>query len=158
MSQGRREVAQLRSRLDGAFARIASIGPDEIETRADFSRYLCVLVCGYLENAVIALLSEHCRQKASPRVQAYALSHIQRLQNPSREKILDMVGRFDSTWKRSLELYIVDEKKDAIGSVLKERHKIAHGENSSISYVRISNYLAAIEDVVMQIANLVDPP
>jgi hypothetical protein len=51
----------------------------------------------------------------------------------------------------------VDEREAAIGSVVSERHRIAHGDDSSMSFVRVSDYRKPIYEVVDHLADLVDP-
>jgi hypothetical protein len=157
VSPGRRQVAVFRTRLNAAFDRIAAIDEDAIEARADFARYLCVLVSGFLEKAVSELLYEHCHKQAGPRVQRFTRWHLERFQNASRQRILNLVGTFDPAWRADLEAFIVDEREAAIGSVVSERHRISHGENSSISFVRVNEYREAIYEVVDHLADLVDP-
>lgn len=157
MTPGRRAVARHRSRLDAAFDRIQAIGEDELEARADFARYLCVLVSGYLEQSVNELLFEHCRQQASESVQRYARWHLVRFGNATKGNIVAVCGRFDESWGEDLEHFIVDERAAAVGSIVKERHRIAHGENSDISYVRVRDYREKIDEVIDRIAELADP-
>lgn len=157
MTAGRREVTRLRSRLDAAFARVSDVGVDALEARADFARYLCVLVSGYLEKAVSELLFDYCRQQAGPRIQRYVRHRLERFQNPSKGNISALLDSFDPRWSRELDAYIVDERAAALGSIVNERHRIAHGENSTISYARVQEYRAQIDDVVDFISDLVDP-
>lgn len=51
----------------------------------------------------------------------------------------------------------VSERHDAIVSVLAQRHLIAHGDSSDITYVRISEYYSHIQDVIDHLADLVLP-
>ncbi len=100
---------------------------------------------------------EHCRQRASSTVQHFARHHLDHFQNPSKGNILRLIGSFDEQWRTDLEAFIVDERAAAIGSIVGGRHRIAHGENSDLSYVRVKEYREAIETVVSHIADLVDP-
>jgi hypothetical protein len=69
---GRAEVVRLKKRLDATFQRIKDLdtSPD-LEVRSDFARYLCVLVSGYLEKAVVELVQEHARTNGSPTLQRF---------------------------------------------------------------------------------------
>jgi hypothetical protein len=157
VSPGRRQVALLRSRLDGAFARVVDIDENAIEVRADFARYLCVLVSGFLERALTELLSEHIRKQSSARVQRFTRWHLERFQNPSRGRIIELAGRFDPAWERDLDAFIVEQRAAAVGSIVGERNRISHGENSSISFVRVREYRASIDEIVDHVADLADP-
>jgi RiboL-PSP-HEPN len=155
---GRSEVASLKSRLDATFARVNRIDVDELELRSDFARYLCVLVCGYLERAIVELLLHHTSIHADTAVAGYVGWRLTAgFQNPSSDKIKRTLGAFEPRWRDDLETYIVDERAAAIGSVLWLRNRIAHGEWSDITYVRIKDYYAHIQDVVEHVADLVVP-
>jgi RiboL-PSP-HEPN len=157
VSPGRRQIALLRSRLDGAFARIADIDENALEARADFARYLCVLVSGFLEQSMTELFSEHCRKQSGPRIQSFARWHLERFQNASRPRIIELAARFDGAWAHDLDAYIVDQRAAAIGSIVSERNRISHGQNSSISFVRVSEYRGPIDEVIDHVADLADP-
>jgi hypothetical protein len=58
---GRAEVWRLKQRLDATFERAGRVGSD-LELQSDFARYLCVLVSGYMEKAVVELVLEHSRR------------------------------------------------------------------------------------------------
>lgn len=157
MTEGRRAIERARSRLDATFQRIASIEEDQLEARADFARYLCVLVSGFLEKAITGLLLEHAGQQAGPAIQRYMRTALERFQNPSVGRIVTLFERFSEEWRDDLNDFLVDEKAAAIGSIVKERNRIAHGEDSDISYARVVGYRQQIDIVVDHIADIVDP-
>jgi hypothetical protein len=152
---GRSEVAILKARLDATFARASRITDDEL--RSDFARYLCVLVYGYLERAIVALLLQYSTTHAHPNVTRYVGWRLKSFQNPTARAIKETLGRFDPEWEADLDAFIVDERLDAIGSVRAQRHRIAHGDSSDITYVRISEYYKHIQDVIDHTADLVLP-
>lgn len=157
MSGGRREVERLRSRLDAAFERISNIDEDELELRADFAKYLCVLVSGYLEKAIAEILIGYTGQQSGPRIQRYESKRLERFQ-PTKGNIVALFETFDARWAEELNAFIADERAAAIGAIVRERHRIAHGGDSTISYVRVKNYRDEIETVVEHILDLVEPP
>lgn len=63
---GRAEVWRLRQRLDATFKRV-NLAPADAELQSDFSRYLCVLVSGYVETAVTELILEPVEKTRPPR-------------------------------------------------------------------------------------------
>lgn len=141
-------VASLRRRLDDTFRRVSSIQTADVEVLSDFARYLCVLVSGYLETVVAELALEHCRHHCSPTVLAYVDSQLQRFQNPNAERVLQLVGAFDSKWRADLETFIDGERRDAVNSVVALRNQIAHGESVGLTYARIREYYEQIKEVV----------
>lgn len=45
------------------------------------------------------------------------------------QRIIELLGSFDSDWRLDLESYLVDEHKDAVNSVVDLRNTISHGRN-----------------------------
>lgn len=158
MNDARREVSRQRDRLNDAFARISSIEEDATEARADFAKYLCVRVSGYLETSITQLLTSYAAQRSGPDIARYIAEDLARFQNAKKGKILDLFGQFNETWRADLETYLVDEKSDAIGTIVGNRHKIAHGEDSSLTYTRVKENWEVVQRVVNHFADLLDPP
>ena len=154
--RGRHEVDRLKRLLDNTFSRVDQLGTD-LEVRSDLARYLCVLVSGYVENAVVELILAHCARQAAPSVQRYVESTLERFTNVNREKLLQLVGTFDSDLLVKLENYIVDEREAALNSVVALRHQIAHGGSAGISYARIREYYSSIQEIVEYLSDLLDP-
>jgi len=55
-------------------------------------------------------------------------------------KILDLAGSFSSDWRAELEAACAGAPKEAIDSIVANRHNIAHGQTVGISLVRIREY------------------
>ena len=157
MSEGRRAIERARSRLSATFKRFDAIADDQLEARADFARYLCVLLSGFLEKAIAELLLQHARRHSGVAIQRYVRISLDRFQNPSVGNIVSLFERFSEEWRDDLKTFLADERAAAIGSVVSERHRIAHGESSDISYVRVARYREQIDIVIDHIADLVDP-
>jgi len=157
VSEGRRAIERARSRLTATFERINAIEEDELEAQADFARYLCVLLSGFLEKAISELLLQYSKQHSGTAIQRYVRISLDRFQNPTVGNIVSLFERFSEEWRDNVKAFLADERAAAIGSVVKERHRIAHGESSDISYVRVVRYREQIDIVVDHIADLVDP-
>jgi HEPN superfamily RiboL-PSP-like protein len=151
--RGSVEVNRLRSRLKAAFDRARGIDADP-ETQADYARYLCVLVSGFVETAVAELAIEHCRGRSAPTVLNYASIQLDRTQNLNAGKLLQLVNAFDPKWFADLSVYIEGARKDALNSVLNLRNKIAHGESVSLSMARITAYFKEIDEIIGYVEKL----
>src|SRR5206468_3361500 len=102
---GRAEVARLRQRLNDTFGRVGAIsGP--LELQSDFAKYLCVLVAGFLEQATVELAAEWVRHRSDERTLRHVLKRLERFQNPNRERLLQLIGSFDSDWRKDVEAFI----------------------------------------------------
>lgn len=153
---GRQEVARLRSKLDATFKRASLIGPDP-ELLSDFAKYLCVLVCGYVEQAVVELLMEHSRRNGAPTLQRFVEARTSRLTNLNCEILRQVLGNFDPAWGDDIAKLLVDDTKDALNSVVSLRNNIAHGESVGLTYQRIVDYYGRIKPVIERVADLCVP-
>lgn len=153
---GRAEVSRLKRRLDMTFGR-APPPSAEIESQSDFARYLCVLVSGFLENAIVALVLDFAQRRSSPEVAAFVERELEYWTNPNTEKICTLLGSFSPDWRKQSEGFLVDELKESINSLVALRHKIAHGESVGTSLSQVKAHYATILRVVNFIADLLEP-
>lgn len=140
--------------LDATFERISKIDPMEIELRADFSRYLCVLVSGYLEQAIRNAIAEYATRRATPTVANYVAKVSGRLTNLKSNTLRDCLLAFDPSWEGALEALLTGEAKDAVDSVVSLRHGIAHGQPADVTFERIARYYKEVVRVVAEIEGL----
>ena len=150
---GPAQVARLVQRLDATFARVSTVSEDP-EIQSDFAKYLCVLVSGFLEYSVRELVQEHARQQSSPSVQRFVEASTRRFTNANSEKLRQLLGKFDPDWGVSIEVFLVDERKEAVDSVVALKNNIAHGRSVGITYIRIKEYYEIIKRVVDEIKRL----
>lgn len=154
---GRVEVSRLRMRLDATFARVPSSSAD-LEIQADYAKYLCVLVSGFFENAIVALILYYAEQRSAPEIASFVERQLDRWTNPNSEKIAALFGSFNTDWRETLEGYLVDERKDSVNSLIALRHKIAHGESVGTSLSQVKAHYKVIMEVVNFLADLTQPP
>nr|VFJ90868.1 MAG: hypothetical protein BECKH772A_GA0070896_1002423 [Candidatus Kentron sp. H]VFJ91895.1 MAG: hypothetical protein BECKH772B_GA0070898_1002221 [Candidatus Kentron sp. H]VFJ98555.1 MAG: hypothetical protein BECKH772C_GA0070978_1002222 [Candidatus Kentron sp. H] len=146
-------IIELKRHLDAAFERIWNVDSDNPELQSDLARYLCILVSGYLEKAVVALLLEHARQSGGPTLQRFVERKTGRSMNLNTQRLRELIGSFDPDWEHELATFLRDhECKDAVNSVVSLRNRIAHGETVGITYKQISDYYTQIQKVVDYIA------
>ena len=144
-----RELSRQYNRLKSLFSKINTITADDMEVQSHWAKYLCVLSAGFLENAIKDLYGNYCSKCANQYVANFAVKSLDRIQNPKADAFLKTAGSFNSIWKDALEKFIEDEgRKEAINSIMSNRHLIAHGKDSNISLVRIKEYLSKSIEVI----------
>jgi hypothetical protein len=153
---GKAEVARQRQQLDATFKRASGLEGDA-ELLSDFARYLCILVSGFLEQAVIELLIEYVRTHSDSRVQQHIEQRLRQLTNLKTQRLIDVLGGFDADWRRDLESFLVDEYKDAVNGIVDLRNTIAHGRYAGVTLVRVQDYYVRIKAVVDQVSRLCVP-
>lgn len=153
---GRAEVDRQRQRLDETFKRASGVKGDA-ELSSDFARYLCVLVSGFLEQAVIEILVEYVRVRCPEQVQRHLGPRLRRFTTAKAGNIIELFGSFDLNWKLDLEAYIVDEYKDALDSVVNLRHTIAHGRFAGVTMISVQSYYDRVKKVVDHVGEMCLP-
>jgi hypothetical protein len=153
---GRAEVSRLQKRLDATFAR-APAPSAELEVQSDFAKYLCVLVSGFFENAVVALILQYAEQRSAPEIATFVERQLDRWTNPNVDKIIALFGSFNPDWRTSLDSYLIDERKDSVNSLVALRHKIAHGESVGTSLSQVRAHYKVVLEVVGRLAELTQP-
>lgn len=153
---GRAEVFRLQQRLESTFSR-APASTAELEVQSDFAKYLCVLVTGFFENAVVTLIIHYAEHRSAPEIATFVERQLNRWTNPNVDKITTLFGSFNPDWRVSLESYLVDERKDSINSLVALRHKIAHGESVGTSLSQVRAHYKVVLEVVNRLADLTQP-
>jgi len=154
---GRAEVHRLEQHIDAVFERASTLRDPEY--LSDYAKHLCVLVSGFLEQAIIELILEYVRQRSAPTVQRYVESRLRRFTSANRKKVIELLACLDESWRNDLENYIVDERRAAIDSVVTLRHAISHGRHAiiTVTMVQMSRYYIKIKETIDHIADLCVP-
>ena len=135
----RRNLWYHKQYLDYLFGKSAIL-KDNDELLSHWARYLCVLVSGWLEMSVYEIYSEYVQKRSSENVSRYVSRRLRKFQNPKMNNILSLTSDFCSEWRDALQQCTDGEIKDAVDSIVANRHLIAHGESCNISYERLKEY------------------
>ena len=139
-------VVSHRGRIEAVFARAREI--DDAQTHADVARYLCILVAGFIEQATRHIYGGYANRKSEPRVTRYVERQLAGFTNANAEKLCQVAGAFDAQWREDLVAFLAGDRKDAIDSVVANRHEIAHGQDVGITYIRVKEYFTHVKDTV----------
>lgn len=155
MSLKTTQIVKHKQRLDDLFEK-GSIFSDDPELLANWSKYLCVLVSGFVEESVRVLILKYAKSKASPEIEHFVGRKIRSFHNPKMSNILTLFGDFSNKLKLQMESVTEGELKDAIDSVVQNRHQIAHGGTIGISFVTINDYYKRVLKVVEHIESMLE--
>ena len=137
-----RELSRQIQQLNALIARTDQASAGDVEIQAHWARYICVLSAGLLENALTELYVEYAQGSASEAVSAYVRSSLSKIQNPKTAKYVEVATAFKPSWGKELEDFADEEgRKEALNSIMSNRHLIAHGRTSDISMARVKEYL-----------------
>lgn len=113
------------------------------------TQHVCVRVAGFIEQAVRQIYYAYAVSRAgSSPVSNFVSRSLIRQQNLNSERLCQLAGRFDSTWQTELEAFLAGEKKEAVDSIVRNRHKIAHGESVSLGFVQMKDWYKRAVEVV----------
>jgi hypothetical protein len=132
------EITRQRQRLDDLFQKANKL-PDA-ELQSHWSRYLCVLVSGFLENSVRITYTEYAQRRSNVLVSDFVESRLRQFQNPKMGSILELTAGFSQEWKQRLESDTSGQLAESVNSIVGNRHKIAHGESVGLSLRTLSQY------------------
>lgn len=147
-----REIGTQLQILDGLFAKSRQACGDDLEMMSHWARYLCVLAAGLVENAIREIYGDFIVHASSAPVGNYANSQLRQVQNPKTHRILEIAGAFKSEWRSDLEAFVDNGgRREAIDSIMQNRHHIAHGHYSGITVSRVREYLNRAIEVLEHI-------
>jgi hypothetical protein len=131
-------IHQQKQRLDELFKAASAVA--DVEMQSHWTRYLCVLVCGFLENSVELCLAEYSRRTSSAFVSNFVSFRLRGFQNPKMGAILELFGSFSPDWRSQIESVTQGQLSDSVNSIVGNRHKIAHGDSVSLSIRGLTAY------------------
>ncbi len=136
------ELGQQLERINSLFERSQEACGDNVEMLSHWAKYLCVLVAGFLENAIEDVYSRFVMSAASEPVQNYAISRLSTIQNPKTGRFIEVAQSFKKSWGEELEIFVnEDGRREAIDSIMQNRHQIVHGQHSGVTLARVRDYL-----------------
>ena len=136
------ELSRQIQQLYALITRTDQASAGDIEMQAHWAKYICVLSAGLLENALTELYTEYAQGAASEAVAAYVRANISKIQNPKTSRYVEIASTFKKEWGEELLLFAnEDGRKDALDSIMANRHLIAHGKRSDITMARVKEYL-----------------
>lgn len=155
------QIAQLDKSLSGVEGLVKSPAadlPDEVA--AALARFLVVRSCGYLEQVVEECCRALITSKSAPSVAAYGHSWLGRGANPSPDKLVTLVRRFDPSWAIELDA-LLDEQdqrlRRELALLVDRRNKIAHGQSEGIGTRKALDLLDVAREVADWFILRLDP-
>lgn len=142
-------LSRQQQKLDWLISQTQRIGKDQVELQAHWGRYLCVLASGFLENAIGEIYSEYAKKCSNEKVATFVQNHVLGIKNPNSSRFIQTTGAFNKGWAEELgEFLSQNGRKEAIDSLMSNRHLIVHGNDSGITVTRVKDYLKKASEVL----------
>lgn len=112
------------------FQAAAGVDISEIEMRAHWAKYICILVSGYLEQSVKEIVMEYADKVSVPRIRKYVLKTWADSRNMRFQAIQEILDNLDEKWAAEFDQWLQqkDERKKEINEIIAWRNYIAHGK------------------------------
>jgi hypothetical protein len=152
-------ISSHRQKIDALFNKVSSIS--DLADQGEWSRYLCILVSGYIEESLRILLETYSENHAAPYIQNFVCKEIERITNCKTNRVIDILCKFNPAWGNDFtnqiaaKSSITNEIKDSIDSIVTTRHAIAHGKSIGLSYSRVLNYYKNVKKAVEVLENII---
>jgi hypothetical protein len=144
-----------RRRLDNLVARAKDLSFDE-ELLAHWSRYLAVLMSGYLEVAIGELCLQHVETRSHPNIRNYVYADVREsLRNPKFGRVADLLGKFDSSFSEGLRKAVSPETIEAIDGIVDAKNHIAHGEDHGVTMGTVRRWLTSCDVMVEAVRQII---
>ncbi len=136
------EVSRQLQRLRDLFTKTNEACGGNIEMQSHWAKYLCIRVAGLLENALPDIYRRFVTGAAPTPIANFAGKQLDKIQNPKTPRFIEVARSFKSVWGDDLEQFANDNgRREAIDSIMSNRHRIAHGEDSGITVAQVKDYL-----------------
>ena len=110
-----------------------------------------MLAAGLLESSIREIYGEFVGNSSSPQVAKYAATTLENIYSPRASRFIQVATAFSREWGQGLDEYMNangGQRRNAIDSIVSNRHRIAHGRNTSITVVRVKDYLDKAVEVI----------
>jgi len=113
------ELSRQLQRLNSLIEKTTEASAGNIELQSHWSKYLCILCAGFLENSLTEIYAEYAGASANKAVAGYVARQLERIQNPKAQVLLSTSYQFKKEWGVALESYIdQDGRKEAIDAIM----------------------------------------
>lgn len=132
------EIIEREDFIESLFLNAEIFEDDEI--KAHWAKYLCILISGYLEYSVQTIFEKYSELYTNQYVQNFVCSKLERLSNPWMNRIVDLASSFNEDWGAQIRTQTHGELRDSVNGIIRNRNKIAHGENSDITLLQLKSW------------------
>ncbi len=139
----RKEIYRDKRRIDYLIDNY-SFFEGKYELMSHWTKYLCVIICGYLEKSIQRTLKEYSKNKSHKTIARYVNINLDRFQNAKCNKIIHLIELYNLKWSDDVKQFIKGEIKDSIDGMVNTRHQIAHGETITLTPGNLRKYYSNI--------------
>ena len=134
---------------------------DETEIHAHWAKYICVLISGFIEQAVKEILDDQFFEHCDRKIYNYINATWPRSRNMRCEIFQGTLENIDSSWSEKFKEWLEKDlqRKMEINDVIRSRNYIAHGEDFKATNVTLDSVKKKFEvacEVIDFLEELID--
>ena len=146
---------ELRQRFQTYHDLLQHVSRFQNDTRllAEWSKYLCILLYGCIEQSVKLIFREYARRRCDLSILAFVEHKLERYNKINAIEVVNIARLFNADLANRMT-GADDRFTSAVNSVVDIRNRIAHGDYVGISYHtirdyhdRVRSYIELLEDV-----------
>lgn len=141
---------QLVTEVDAILTRASA--QTDLQVQSDYAKYLVIRLSGLVEQVITEIVLAYVKSQASQPVVAHVSWRMGTFQNPGMERIRQLVGSFGRNKRDQFDSEVTEPEREALGSVMAQRNRIAHGEQSTISLSQVAEYRDEIKTMLVKVA------
>ena len=143
----RRQIDRQKRRIERLINKYEEIEGNG-ELISHWSRYLCVVICGYLEQSIRIIFREYSIRGSNKYVARYADINLDRFQNPKMTKIIELTSFFNHEWAEEIRDTMSGKVESAVDGIVHTRHQIAHGVDTGITAGNLIRYFESVNTLI----------
>ena len=149
-----REIIEQQEKLQRLFEQAKQLHKhDNVddETKSALVSYLCLRTSGFLETSIMTILREYVEantREELPYIANYVSNQLDFTFNPWPSEILKVLGMFNLEWKNSVRDEIKERVSSSLEAMVRNRNKIAHGEDVDLSLEDLEGKFADADGLV----------
>ncbi|MBI2055077.1 MAG: hypothetical protein HYT39_03200 [Candidatus Sungbacteria bacterium] len=147
-------ASNLLLQIDDAIKDIKSFTSASHLEQAYLAKFLVVYICGIYEEVVETIVNEMVSMIRNNGISNFVKSSLgNNFRNPDTEKIGELLGRFNPTWKAAVRS-IPRQNRDALNSIVENKNALAHGQPITVTLAEVYKYHSDAMYVINTIDNL----
>ncbi len=143
-------LLSLEAQLDALVDAVANPGNRSDDEQMWLTRFLVVRACGYLEQVVHEVSIAHVTATSGGTARSFGLSWLGRSRNPSVDKLVTLIGRFDAELQSEFERWLDADDghiRRELSLLVQRRHDIAHGLNEGMGSRKVVALAKLAKDI-----------
>ena len=148
-----RDIHSDISRLDHLFKVGQNLPREDNElVTSHWGRYLCILTSAFIEQSIKWLFLRYAKERGNVEVVNCIERYLNGMKSINHPKVIEIASSFDAELAENIEKRTTLEMREAVNSVVANRHNLAHGKDVGITFVDMVDYYRDIKNYIKHVS------